>query len=268
MRRVLFGIVGVIAIGLGLWQLGRGIGELTGSSDGNAKVEAASTAARKAATDFAALADASQTSGLPPRQSDPTVKALLDTVFDTGVLHRETLTFDDLGAVNEWLGAVPKIMTVYTLAGTGLTDIQQAANTPGIEPRLDQNLVQFAPEYGRCLDAQLTLMQAESELIAAKLGTDPAKITDEQQKQGLVKFRGGLNMALGGTLSVLALPGLSDAWRRDRLVALEAMAPKAAPLLDAADAAALHKLALDLAQSLTDPDVQAGLKRFAAAFPS
>ena len=86
--------------------------------------------------------------------------------------------------------------------------------------------MQFAPEYGRGLDAQLALMQAESELIAAKLGVDPAKITDEQQKQGLEKFRNGLKMALGGTLSVLALPGLSDAWRRDRLVALDAMAPR------------------------------------------
>ena len=111
-------------------------------------------------------------------------------------------------------------------------------------------------------------MQAESELIAAKLGADPAKITDEQQKRGLEKFRNGLNMALGGSLSVLALPGLSDAWRRDRLVALEAMAPKAAPLLDAADATALNKRALDVAQSQSDPEVQAGLKRFAAAFPS
>jgi hypothetical protein len=267
MRRVVFGIAGVAAIALGLWQFGRGLQEFSGTAGSHAPLEAASKAAQKAATDFQALADASNASGLPPRQSDPAVKPLLDTVFDTSALHREALDFADLGPVNDWLSVVPKIMTVYTLAGTGLADIQQAANAPGIEERIDHNLVQFAPEYGRGLDTQLSLMQAESELIATKLGADPAKIDNEQQKHGLEQFRTGLRLTLGGSLSVLALPGLSDAWRRDRLVALDAIAPKAAPLLEAADATALHKMALDLAQSQTDPDVQAGLQRFAAAFP-
>lgn len=267
MRRVLMAIIGVIALAAGLWQLRDGIGELTGPSS-NPRIAAASATAQKAADDFAARAKDAASSGQPPRASDPAVQALLSKIFDTGAIRREPPGFEDLGAINEWLNAVLKVVTIYTLAGTNVTDIVHGADDPAIGARIEQNVVDYAPEYGSGIDAQLSLIQAETELVTAKLGTDPAKIEDAQRRQGFEKLRSGLNKTIGGTLAVIAIPELAESWRLARVTALEAIAPKAAPLLEADDAKRLHDMALELAEADTDAQVQAGLKRFAAAFPA
>jgi len=267
MRRVLIAVVGVIALAAGLWQLRDGLGEL-GGPNSNPRIAAASAAAQKAADDFTTRAKDANSSGQPPRASDPAIQALLSPIFDTAVIRREPPGFEDLGAINEWLNAVLKVVTIYTLAGTNVTDIAHGADDPSIGTRIEQNVVDYAPEYGSGIDAQLSLIQAETELVTTKLGTDPAKIADEQRRQGFEKLRAGLNKTIGGTLAVIAIPDLDESWRLARVTALEAIAPKAAPLLVPDDARRLHDMALELAEADTDPQVQAGLKRFAAAFPA
>jgi len=267
MRRVLIAVLAVILLAAGLWEFRDGLGELTGSG-GNPRLAAASTTAQAAAVLFAKRATGSETSGQPPRGSDPDVKALLNSVFDTAMLKQDPPGFDDLGAVNDWLAAVTKVVTIYTLAGTGVTDITHGIDDPSVGTRIEQNIIEFSPEYGSGIDAQLGLIQAEAQLVTEKLGTDPAKIEDETRRQGFEKLRSGLNRTMGATLAVVAIPELDEAWRRQRVAALEAIAPKAAPLLAPDDAKRLHAMALELAEADTDPEVQAGLKRFAAAFPA
>ncbi len=267
MRRVRIAVVGVIALAGGLWQLRDGLGELAGPSS-NPRIAAASAAAQKAADDFATRAKDANSSGQPPRASDPAVQALLSPIFDTGAIRREPPGFEDLGAINEWLNAVHKVVRIYTLAGNGLTDTLNGADDPAVSARIEQNIIDSAPEYGSGIDAQLSLIQADTELVTAKLGTDPAKIEDAERRQGFEKLRSGLNKTIGGTLAVIAIPELDESWRLARVTALEAIAPKAAPLLEPDDARRLHDMALELADADTDAQVQAGLKRFAAAFPA
>ncbi len=267
MRRVLMAILAVILLAVGAWQFRDGLGQLAGPSS-NPRITAASTAAQKAADDFATRAKDSASAGQPPRAADPAVQALLSKIYDTGLLQHEPPGFEDIDAINDWLNAVHKVVTIYTLAGTNVTDTLSGADDPAVGARIEQNIIDYAPEYGRGIDAQLSLIQADTELITAKLGTDPAKIEDAQRRERFERLRAGLNKAIGGTLAVIAIPDLSESWRRERLTALEAIAPKAAPLLDAKDAKQLHAMALELAEADTDPEVQAGLKRFAAAFPA
>jgi hypothetical protein len=267
MRRILIAVIGVVALAAGLWQLRDNLAGLMGPGT-NAALATASDAAQKASAAFAQRAAGSEKSGQPPRESDPAVKAELRVVFDTSAIRRDPPGFDDLGAVNDWLAAATKVVTIYMLAGTGVTDISQGVQDPAVGPRIEQNVVDFAPEYGGGIDAQLSLIQAEAQLVTEKFGTDPSKIEDEKRRRGFETLRAGLSRTIGGTLAVIAIPGLDASWRRDRVVALEAIVPKAAPLLEPKDAQRLHAMALELADADPDPDVQAGLKRFAAALPA
>jgi hypothetical protein len=267
MRRVLIVVIGVFALAAGLWLARDDLGALTGPSS-NARIAAASSAAQKAADDFAARAAGSETSGQPPRAADASVKELLDRIYDTGVLRREPPGFDDLSAIGDWLNAVHRVVTIYAMAGTGVTDAAKAADNASVGAIIEKNIVSFAPEYGGAIDAQLKLIQTEAELVTVKFGTDPTKIDDQQRRQRFERLRDGLNKVMGATLAVIAIPELDESWRLARVRALEAIAPKAAPLLEPDDAKRLNDMALELAEADTDPQVQAGLKRFAAAFPA
>ncbi len=78
---------------------------------------------RRAVSEFLDLARDSHTTGQPPRQSDPAVKALIDTVFDTSDLDGATLAATDIGRALDWFATGDRIGVVYILAGTGVAEI-------------------------------------------------------------------------------------------------------------------------------------------------
>jgi hypothetical protein len=258
MRRMVFGFLVVALAGFG------------GGTASAAGVDAAKVAAvKKAASDFTALAKGSETSGQPPRESDPKVKALLDVVFDTSVLNTsQPLPASELGNVNEWMLQVLTVGTVYYFAGTGYTDFSKVAGLDQaaqekLQQQINKNVAAFAPEMGRYLDAQLQVMEGLIWCVSTDLAAHPDNYKSTQSQHGLGQVRSGLTTTLVGVLTTLPIDGLSDEWRRARLPALSAIEPKAAAFLLPDQRASLHDVAAQVAGQMTDPAVKSGLTDFA-----
>lgn len=212
--------------------------------------------AEQAAERFATIAQGSETSGQPPRQTDPNVASLLDQVLDTSALPASP-TAADITPINDWLLAAVKVNQVYALAGTGMTDAQ-ATPSAAASARADSNLATFAPEIGRALDAEAILLGTEGAAIAqvgAGGGGDPAAY---QQVQSQVA------QAYAGSLGVIGRPELADPWKEARAKVLVSMAPQVAPLLSPQDRQALQTAARQVAAKNTDATLQAELNDFAA----
>jgi hypothetical protein len=226
-------------------------------------------AAKKAGDDFVALAKGSETSGKVPRQTEPKVKALLDAVFDRAALGPTVLPIAESGKVGELLNNANRIGFVYMLAGTGLTDLGKLGQDQKAMEQAERNMGAFGPELGRWFDYQMAIQGAIADSTTAFLATaKPNVLENPQVKEGLGQVRQGLAGSLRGVLQMMASDTLDDGWRRDRLAALTEIAPKAAKLVSAEDAASLKDSAMQLANALTDPNLQAGLKKFAETVAS
>jgi hypothetical protein len=238
---------------------------LLATISGAAALDASKIAAiNKAAESFVALAKDSAT---PPRQSDPAVKLLLDKVLDTTELQSgPAQPMAALENLNAWNFAVIKVGLVYVLAGTGVTDVSKLPNTPEIAQKINQNTVEFAPEMGRYFDAQLWIEEAVMDSVGAFMtSASQAQLEQPNFKSGVAKIRAGVTQTIYGALTTLPVAGLSDAWRRDRLPVLAAIAPKAARFLLADQTRSLSEGATQVAGQMNDPAVKAALASFAAA---
>jgi hypothetical protein len=221
----------------------------------------------KASESFLALAKDSASTGRPPRQSDPAVKVLLDAVLDTSEIQsgppQPMAALQDL---NTWNFAIVRVGLVYILAGTGIADIAKLQNTPKTAQQIDRNAIEFAPELGRYLDAQLRIEAAILDTVSAFVSSaSTAQLEHPDLKSGLTKIRAGATQTINGVLTTMPIEGLSDAWRRDRLPALAAIAPIAAGFLLADQARSLRDAATEVAGRITDPTVKAALTSFASA---
>lgn len=220
-------------------------------------------AAKKAADDFVALAAGSDKSGQVPRQTDPKAKALLDTVFDRTALGPTVLPINESGKVGELLSNGNRVGFVYMLAGTGLTDFGKLGQDEKAMEQAERNIGAFAPEIGRWFDYQIAIQGAIADSTLAFLASaSKASLDNPQVKSGLADVRGGLAGAIRGVLQMMASDTLDDGWRRDRLAGLGELAPRAAKLVSAEDAASLKDSATQLAAALNDPDLKAGLTKF------
>jgi hypothetical protein len=237
------------------------------SSAGASALDASKVAAiNKAADSFVALAKDSAKTGRPPRQSDPGAKPLLDIVLDTTEIQSgPPQPMSALVRLNAWNLAVVKVGLVYILAGTNTTDIASLPNTPEVIARINRNTVEFAPEMGRYIDAQLWVEAAIIDTVSGYLATaSKADLDRPNTKSGLAKIRSGAARTISGAITTLPTEGLNDPWRRDRLPALAAIGPKAAKFLLPEDVRALQGTATEVAAQMTDPAVKAGLASFAA----
>jgi hypothetical protein len=226
------------------------------------KIAAINTAAEQ----FLALAKDSASTGRPPRQSDPAVKPLLDTVFDTAEIQGgPALPIAALDSLNTWNFAVVRVGLVYILSGTGIADITKLPNTPEMAQKINHNTVEFAPEMGRYFDAQL---RVEGAVIDATLGflatASKTQLEQPNLRGGLAKMRSGATTTIYGALTTLPVEGLTDSWRRERLAVLAAIAPKAAQFVLDDQARTLSKTATEVADVMSDPAVKAALTSFAA----
>jgi hypothetical protein len=221
-------------------------------------------AAKKAGDEFIALAAGSDKSGQVPRQADPKVKTLLDTVFDRTALGPTVLPINESGKVGELLNNGNRIGFVYMLAGTGLSDLGKLGEDQKAMDQAERNIGAFAPEIGRWFDYQMAIQGAVADSTIGFLATAKKNVMDNPQvKAGLADVRGGLTGAMRGVLQMMASDTLDDGWRRDRLVGLGELAPRAAKLLSAEQAASLKDSATQLAAALNDPGLKASLATFA-----
>jgi hypothetical protein len=228
---------------------------------------AKAAATDKAAEAFIALAKGSETSGAPPRESDPKAKALLDTVFNTREIERGgPLPMADLNNLNMWNMAAVKIGIVYMLAGTGVTDIAKLPNEQSALEKVDENTAKFAPELGRYFDAQLRLQGAIVESVQAFLQTGPkAQLEQPSFKSGVAQIRSGCAQTINGVITTFVNAGLNDEWRRARIANLLPLAPKFAKFLLPEDLRSLRDTANEVAGQLQDAKVKTDLTKFGEA---
>ncbi len=221
----------------------------------------------KAAEAFAKMGEPSRQSGKPPRATDAAAKALIDTVFDLrAVAAAEPMPFSEIGKVNDWNKAILTVGTVYILSGTGIADISKAGSDPSLAPKVEKNTVDFAPEMGRYFDAQLGIAAAMLATVNQHLTANPGDREKPNFKAGLPDIYGGTAQTLYSTITTLPTNGLTDAWRLERLPAIEKLSPHVAAVVDADDRKTLHETTSQLSESMTNPRLKEGLRKIAAFF--
>lgn len=220
-------------------------------------------AAQKAAAEFVKLAGNAAKTGKPPRNSDPKVKALLETVLDTSAM--TTPEFSDIPRITQWLSNADRIGLVYMLAGTGTNNLAAAAN-PKTADRIAKNIVEFQDEYGRFADFQVVLSGFTLDAVRAKMDSAPERERKDPKFQaGFMQVAGGIAQTIAGTLSTFTAEGITDDWRRDRLAPLTAIAPKAAETLPREMREKLGEMTREISEQMTDPQIKDGVKSIADA---
>ena len=232
-----------------------------------AQIDAGKLSASKTATTaFLALAKGSETTGTPPRESDPAARRLLETVFDSkDVQAAKSVTFQQLGPLTERMLNGVKVGLVYMLAGTGATDLDKIGTDPEGGVKVNLNIIKFAPEMGRFFDFQLHVQGAVAEGTVARLATaKPEDMARPNFQSGLADIRQGSTRAVAGAIETLAVNGITEDWRRGRMPALRAIAPRLAKLLLPDQKAELKQLAIACADVMDDAEVKKTLRDFAA----
>src|SRR5258708_1997268 len=222
---------------------------------------------KKAGEALQALGKNAYQTGQPPRQSDPAVNKLLDTIFDTSVLNGSPpLSFAQFLDVNNWLLQVVNTGLIYVTAGTSIADFSSATSVSAkAQEQMNANVIAFAPEMGRYYDAQLAVSKVEIDLVAAELTAHPDGYKSGTRAQGIGEMRSGLAQTLAGVIETFQLPGADPAWLRDRLPALKALAPTAAKFLQPDQKQQVHDLAVKVAAATGEDAVKTGLSAFAQA---
>jgi hypothetical protein len=219
------------------------------------------TAAQKAAAEFVKLAGNTAKTGKPPRNSDPKIKALLDTVLDTSAMTAPE--FSDIPRITQWLSTADRVGLVYMLAGTGTNNLAAAAN-PKIADRIGKNIAEFQDEYGRFVDFQVALSGFTLDAIRAKMDSAPETERKAPKFQaGFMQVASGIAQTIAGTLSTFTAEGITDDWRRARLAPLTAIAPKAAETLPKTMREKLGEMTREISEQITDPQIKDGVKSIA-----
>jgi hypothetical protein len=223
------------------------------------------TFAKNATESFVKLAKGSETSGEAPRQSDPAVKQLLDAAFDTrDVDAAKAISFNELSQLSERMVTGVKVGVVYMLAGTGATELGQLGSDQNAGEKVNLNVIKFAPEMGRFFDFQMRIQGAVIDAVLSRLATaKPDELARPNFKSGLADIRDGSSRSVAGVIETLAVNGLTEEWRRDRLPALATIAPKLAKFLEDQQKKDLQQLTLACADVMDDTQVKSGLQDFA-----
>ncbi|HEV2186307.1 MAG TPA: hypothetical protein VGR70_03820 [Stellaceae bacterium] len=222
---------------------------------------------KKAGEAFQALGKNAYQTGQPPRQSDPAVAKLLDTIFDTSALNGPPpVTFAQFLDVNNWLMQVVNTGLIYVTAGTGIADLGSLQGvTAKQQAQMNANVIAYAPEMGRYYDAQLGVSKVEIDLVNVELAAHPDDYKTGNRAQGIGKMRSGLAQTLEGVIETFQLSGVDPAWLRDRLPPLAALAPTAAKFLLPDQKQQVHDLAVTVAAASSDNAIKTGLNSVAQA---
>jgi len=202
----------------------------------------------KAAGDFLARAAAAKKSGLVPRQADPAIGPLLDTVLDTRDLSHGALPYADYDRLADWKERIIKVGQVYLYAARQLRDF-------GI----------FAVETGRYIDGVVVVLQAMADTMAVAADGHAGALSAAEQKKAAE-----LHTAIVSNLSEivgkeLRVPGVTVDWVQQRLAVLEAAAPSFARTLKPAELARLRAVTIGAAQGVRAKSLKGAFDGLAVA---
>ncbi len=202
----------------------------------------------QAADAFLAKAAEAKKTGMLPRQSDPSIGPLLDTVFDTSPLSHGTIDYADFFNLAQWLRRIADVGGVYTAAA-----------------RRNRDAGIFAAEIGRFFDASVVVIAAEIDCMAGELAThqDPKRSAGDQ-REGL-ELRGGATGAIVALIGLMRAPGVTVGWVQDRLGVLTAAAPSLARFLTPEQLVRLRATTLRLAAEIRDKKLRPSFDRLAEA---
>ena len=233
-----------------------------GSAAGAADLAAAGVRAQQAADQLTVIANRPSNEPQPLRQSNPAVGPLLDVAFDASSIP-ENPSIDDLGVIMDWLQTSSRISMLYMITGTGATDVSQLSN-PQVAARAEQNIRDYAQEYGRNLDFSLRAARLAARGVDRFLASNPDLMKDPVRAEGLAKVYHDLAGGMRGALMAVGdRSALSDAWCKDRMPGLLALGSQLSRSLSPGDAQTLHTLALKAANDRTAPDLKADLVKLA-----
>lgn len=202
----------------------------------------------KAADAFLAKAADAKKTGMVPRQSDPAVGALLDTVFDTTALNHGTIDFADEPKLMHWLMRLNAVGGVYVSAA-------HVARDTGL----------FAAELGRYLDAGASVMRAVVDSQMAQIDAHPDVKLSAADQQNLAKLRADTVKAFTSMVETMEAPGITVAWARDRLAVLSGVAPSLGRFLTPEQLAHLRATVLQLAGRFREKTMRQALDGVAVA---
>jgi hypothetical protein len=233
-------------------------------AEAEVEIDAAQLAAvKKAAGEFLSLADQSHVNGRPPRLSEPTIRGLLDTIFDVSDLQGATLAGADIGKAAEWFAIGDRVGAVYILAGTGVNDIGRLPNEPAVQRRTHRNVAEFAAEFARYLDFQIKLAGVMTNAVLKRNADgDKALLELPEIQREAAEARAVLADTLTGALTTLAYDGITDDWRRERLELLTGISPQAARFLLPEQARAVREHAHKVAPFVKDQGVREAVTAF------
>ena len=175
---------------------------------------------KSASETILARAKGSETTGAVPSSSDPDTAHLLDRVLDTSDVVPARLKDSDLAKLIAWFNAGHAVGAAYVLAGTTYREFQDVPQDPGVQARIDKNVVDHAPVVGRYLDFEIDVLS----LIASLEGKAaiPAGATEPKERTDLLApFRLTLLKAIETSLFYVSVEGVPDDWREGRLAAIE-----------------------------------------------
>jgi clan AA aspartic protease (TIGR02281 family) len=206
------------------------------------------TAIDKAADAFLAKAAEAKKTGMVPRQSDPAVAALLNTVFDTSALGHGPLDFGERDKLGDWLDRLNAVGAVYQSAANRAHDV-------GL----------FSAEIGRFFDAGLAVMQASVDCDVANSAAHPDIKPSAKDQARLSKKREDVTASLAKMIGVLRVSGVTVGWIDDRLRALTTAAPSMARFLTPEQLARLRAETLRSAAQIRDKKLRLVFDRLAVA---
>jgi hypothetical protein len=230
------------------------------SADGGG-LSTGAAAAHKAADTLVAM---SKEMGRPPRQTDLEAAPSLDAVFNLSFFITAPSDAQE-DPIMDWMQSVQRVGNLYVYAGT---DVPNSPNeiTSAMIQNSQRNMLTYAPEVGRYFDA-LVELDDKTDAIFLLLLSDPEKYSlNAEGRDGIAKGAAGTTLILTRILGAMALPGMSDDWRRGRMGYLRSAAQNAAKLLSSEQRSSVRMAAETVENATTDQDLKNQLISFSNWF--
>jgi len=202
----------------------------------------------QAADAFLAKAAEAKKSGQVPRQPDPAIAPLLDTVFDTSDLSHGPIDYGDIDKLQDWLARVAAVGGIYVAASRTVHDA-------GI----------FGPEMGRFIDAAVRVMQGIADCVTTALDTTAGQQFPPAELRKIEQSRTATTGSLENLIAAYRGPGLTNVWVRERLMVMTIAAPSFARFLKPAQLAGVRGAVVRMNGEVRDKSIRGGLSALAVA---
>ena len=229
------------------------------ADDGGLSIGAA--AAHSAADSLVAM---NKSAGEPPRQTDPAAAPSIDAVFNIAIIPTAPSVSQE-GAIMDWIQSAQRVGNLYVYAGSEVPGSPNEITTAMVL-RSQRNVLIYAPEVGRYFDALIDLDE-KMDAIFLKVLSDPEKYSlNGTGRDGIAKGAAGTTLILTKILGAMAMPGMSDDWRRGRMGALREAAQDSAKLLSSEQRSSVRAAAETAENATTDQDLKNQLISFSNWF--